>query len=95
MADMFRKMVEKQRWKLDENLSKEVLTDFFKKWKKRFPNFGGDLEKFLTLVKVNHSKRVFPLSYKEKKVLTKVDLDGSIAKMKEPKMNDPPPGMYI
>lgn len=95
MADMFKQMILKQNWKIDENFSREMMITFFKKWRKRFVNFGGDIEKFFTLVKVNHSKRVFPLAYKEKRVITKVDLDVSISKMEEKKRDEPPPGMYI
>ena len=43
--------------------------EFFKKHFSKFSNFGGDIEKFLTQVKINHSTRVFSLNYQEKKVI--------------------------
>lgn len=95
ITEMFIQMINKQRWKIDENLTKEKMIEFFQKNFSKFSNFGGDIEKFLTQVKINHSTRVFSLSYHEKKVITKLDLEKSIIKMEEKKRDEPPPMMYL
>jgi len=48
---------------------------FFKKNKKYFKHFGGDIESFLLNCKVIHGKRVMFLGQEHKKVLTMYDID--------------------
>ena len=95
ITEMFIQMIHKQRWKIDDNFTRDNMVEFFKKHFSKFSNFGGDIEKFLTQVKINHSTRVFSLNYQEKKVITKIDLDKSINKMEIKKKNEPPPMMYL
>lgn len=61
--------------KKTKTLMKNKVTDFFKKNKKYFPHFGGDIESFLLNCKVIHGKRVVFLDQEHKKVLTMYDIE--------------------
>lgn len=96
LAEMFIGMVNKIRWKIDKNLEKEKIINFFKDNKEKFKAFGGDVEKFLIKTKISHSKRVFSLPMKDKKIINIEDIlnankDFNIKKEEQ----GPPPFMYI
>jgi SpoVK/Ycf46/Vps4 family AAA+-type ATPase len=96
LADIFIGMVTKIRWKLDKALEREQLIKFFKENKDKFKAFGGDVEKFLVKVKISHSKRVFPLPTKEKKIINMNDItDANKDFNKKKEEQGPPPFMYI
>jgi SpoVK/Ycf46/Vps4 family AAA+-type ATPase len=96
LVDMFLGMITKQRWKIDTKLSREILINFFRESKEKFKACGGDVEKFLISVKINHSKRVFSLNKEEKRVITLEDIKNSISSFNpKKKEKEPPPFMYI
>jgi hypothetical protein len=54
---------------------KQKVKDFFKKNKRYFPHFGGDIESFLLNCKVVHGKRVLFLDQEYKKVYSLYDIE--------------------
>lgn len=62
-----------------------------------FKNAGGDVETFLTKCRMIHAKRVFTLDSSERFVLSKGDIEGALAFVKEGRkeeVSDIPFGMY-
>jgi len=51
------------------------LKEFFKKNKRHFPNYGGDMESLLLNCKVVHGKRVLFLTKEHKKIYTIADIE--------------------
>ena len=60
------------------NIEETDLNIFFKENHKSFPNFGGDIETFLLIVKIQHSIRVFCLESQVKKIITIEDLKNAL-----------------
>ena len=58
----------KEKKKMDD------LTSFFRKNIKFFPHYGGDIETFLLNCKIYHSRRVFLLPEKNKRIITMDDI---------------------
>lgn len=99
LADIFFSKVKEAEWKFDENVHRDFLIDFFNDHKDKFKFAGGDIENFLTLCKINHSKRMFGGDSEKLKMLTSDDITTSIKKFKlekeEDEKNKPPFGMYL
>jgi hypothetical protein len=74
LMEIFLMKVKLSDWKIEES-SKPKLKDLFKKNRRHFPNFGGDIETFLLNCKVTHGKRVMHLTNEHKKILTIADLE--------------------
>ncbi len=96
LSQMFFSKVNELGWKIDPELTKEWLSPLLKKNKIHFKDMGGSIENFITLVKVQHSKRIFGKDPSLKKVISKADIESSLAKMdkeKKPSASSPPPAM--
>jgi hypothetical protein len=66
LYELFKLKCRKNRWRLEDGL-KTYLKDLFKLNENKFKNFGGDIDNFFTVCKVQHSKRVFLLDSEEKR----------------------------
>ncbi len=95
LALIFDGMVKKIGWSIIPTT--RAVSEIIEKNKDLFENSGRDVETFLTKAKMTHARRVFPLSKRHKKILTKEDLKNGIKLIKENKIkkdDGPPPGMY-
>ena len=72
LKNIILKKIFKSSWKI-HNLS--FLKSWFKGKKEFFINQGGDIDLLFTKIKIAHSKRVFGLPHKYKKILIKDDFD--------------------
>jgi SpoVK/Ycf46/Vps4 family AAA+-type ATPase len=86
LSDIFTKMINDFKWKLDKNVDKKYLIDFFKENNEHFKNTGGDIETFLSKCKLIHSKRVFCLDKEFKFIFTKEDIEQSMKMVKNYKL---------
>ena len=79
LKDIFLIKIKKECWEFEFKKKRkkklEDLTSFFIKNIKYFPNFGGDVETFLLNCKIFHSRRVFLLPEKNKKIITMEDVN--------------------
>lgn len=86
LTEIFLMKIKSEGWKMefdldandithDKMLFKNKLFSFFKRNKKYFPYFGGDIESFILNVKVVHSKRTLFLNNEHKKVLNMYDIE--------------------
>ena len=73
LRDIFIKIVKENKWKFMEKFKPSV--DFFKKNKKYFKYFGGDLENYFNSCRISHARRAMTIHPKYKKCLTQGDLD--------------------
>jgi len=87
LADIFLKLISEIKWTLHEEVNKNFLIHFFKEEKDNFKNFGGDIETFITKIKMAHSKRVFSLSKESKFILTKDDIHNGFEMAQKYKLN--------
>ncbi len=78
LKDIFLIKIKKESWEFEFKRKRkkklEELTSFFQKNIKYFPHFGGDVETFLLNCKIYHSRRVFLLPEKNKKIITMEDV---------------------
>ena len=99
LTRIFFKQVSDIGWELAPEVEREWLAKFIKEQKDHFKDMGGSIENFLTLVKVQHSKRVFGKPATERKKITRDDLSAALKKLKESKTTEsadkPPFGMYM
>lgn len=72
--EMFRRKVQENGWKLEENA---VDIKFFEKNKKHLKFFGGDIENLLSACKKAHSRRIFGTTF-VKKLLNNKDVSGGL-----------------
>jgi AAA+ superfamily predicted ATPase len=76
LRDIFINKINGMKWKINDNeLNIGILTDFFNKNIKEFPYYGGDVENLLLNCKFAHSRRVFGKHPKNKRKLSKQDLE--------------------
>jgi replication-associated recombination protein RarA len=99
LAEMFIGKVGDIQWRLSEEVSKEWVVQFFTKNASKIKYTGGDIEKLLTLCKIEHSKRMFGSSdSSELKCLNQKDIQKALENFTHNKDDDknppPPPGMY-
>jgi hypothetical protein len=73
LAMIMMKMIQEIKWSININLIN--LTEFIKKNKSCFKNFGGDIETFLSKCKMAHARRVFSLEEHHRCILTMEDLN--------------------
>lgn len=70
LIDIFKKIVENNNWKLDENTDIDV--EWFKKNYKDFSSYGRDMEQLFTYTKISHSRRVYG---KDPNIRKKINMD--------------------
>jgi hypothetical protein len=75
LKDIFIKKVNDAKWKINDDMTSNVLNEFFTKNKEEFPYYGGDIENLLLNCKFAHSRRVFGKHPKNKRKLNKTDLE--------------------
>lgn len=79
LAEIFRRKVRKEGWKLDQNTDLPALDpDFFRINKDFFPFLGGDIDNFFTVCKTIHARRIFGVKGVDKKLLTRSDIEKSL-----------------
>lgn len=78
LCDIYKSQIHQNKWSLDESVKDDYLTKFFTQHKDKFPDNGGSIENFITLLKIKHSRRVILLDYKLKRKITKEDMDTTI-----------------
>ena len=74
LYNIFVKKINESRWTLD-NTSLNVNVKWFEKNKGLFKFYGRDVETLFAKTKIAHSRRVFCLDAKFKKILTMADID--------------------
>ena len=100
LAGMFVSKVSEVGWSVDESVTESWISDMIKTNKSHFKDMGGSIENFITLIKVQHSKRVFGKDPSLKKIITKEDIQSAINKLNTDKKpsddpSPPPPMMYL
>ena len=70
LIDIFKKIVENNNWKLDEDTDIDV--EWFKKNYKDFTSYGRDMEQLFTYTKISHSRRVYG---KDPSIRKKINMD--------------------
>lgn len=86
LTDILLKMIKESKWILNEEIDKKYLISFFINYKEYFKNVGGDIETFITKLKMVHSKRVFSLPKETKFIFTKEDIENAIQLVKKYKL---------
>ena len=79
-------MINQIKWKINESVEKKFIVEFFKNNKDFFKNFGGDIETFISKIKMVHSKRIFCLDKENKFIINKEDINTAIIMMKKSKL---------
>ena len=88
MADIFLKLVIDIKWNVDASMEKVFIVDFFKDNKDFFKNFGGDIETFISKIKMAHSKRIFCMDKVNKFIINKKDILTGLIMLKKFRMQD-------
>ena len=76
-------MVRENKWKISkelldndkENIIKSKLHNFIRAKKDTFPNFGGDIETFISKIKLEHATKIFGKTNDSRKIITETDLE--------------------
>jgi SpoVK/Ycf46/Vps4 family AAA+-type ATPase len=100
LSDIFYTKVGEIGWSVGECADRAWVSGIIKANKQHFKDMGGSVENFITLIKVQHSKRVFGKDPSLKKIITKEDIQNAINKMNQDKKpsddpSPPPPMMYL
>ncbi len=100
LADMFFLKVREMKWSTADEVTRDWIAALIKDNKDRFKDMGGSVENFLTLLKVQHSKRIFGKPQEARKVINRTDVENTVKKLKETatltkEAAPPPPGMYM
>lgn len=100
LADIFFVKVSEMGWSTALDVTREWIAGLIKDNKDRFKDMGGSVENFLTLLKVQHSRRVFGRPQESKKVISRTDVQNTVKKLTEvtplsKEAPPPPPGMYM
>lgn len=74
LKNIFIKKVNDIKWKLDDTINNDLLTDFFTQNKDKFKNFGGDIDNLIINCKFAHSRRIFGKHPYNKRKFNKNDL---------------------
>ena len=88
LAEIFLKLVSEINWTLHEDVNKNFLINFFRENKDNFKNFGGDIETFITKIKMSHSKRIFSLGKEFKFIITNDDIYKGLEMTKKFRLNN-------
>ena len=78
LTDILLKLIRQTTWTLHEEIDKNYLNNFFQNKKEFFKNAGGDIETFITKVKMTHSKRVFSMDKQFKFIINKEDINNAL-----------------
>ena len=81
LREIFIKLVKKSEWEISDN--DNIKLEFFEDNINYFKFNGGDLENLLEQVKIAHSRRIFGLSNKHRKVIIYKDILNGFDKFKE------------
>lgn len=97
LVTIFKNKVEDAKWEISDTVTQEYLVNLFKKNEKKFKCAGGDIENFLTLCKIKHSRRVLG---KEESFHRKIDADDlknamDVFNVKKDNNEPPPPPMMM
>ncbi len=99
LSQMFMKQVSDVGWEVTPEVDRAWVADFIKANKDHFKDIGGSVENFLTMVKVQHGRRVFGKPADVRKKITRDDVQSAVQKLKESKAPDSsdkaPFGMYL
>lgn len=87
LTDIFIQMISKMKWGFHSEVDKEFLVERFNENQEYFSNSGGDIENFITKIKMIHSKRVFSLPRDNKFLINKEDIIEAIKIVKKYKLN--------
>ena len=87
MTDIFYSKIKKINWRLNQDINREYLENFFKQNKDKLKNFGGDIETLVMNCKMTHASRVIGKNYKNKKIINRNDLDEAYKKYNLNKKN--------
>jgi SpoVK/Ycf46/Vps4 family AAA+-type ATPase len=98
LAEISEKMLKDIGWKT--NVTNKELKDIIKKEIELFKHAGGSVENWISKVKLAHSRRVFPLDYQDKYVLSLDDFKEGLKRLKKNEVNEtdilpPPLEMYM
>lgn len=83
LADIFIYKVKTANWEFDDFDYRSELEKLFKEHKDKFKNFGGDVENFFVVVRIEHSQRVLLLENSLKKKISKEDITNSVKNFKK------------
>jgi hypothetical protein len=108
LMDIFAKKVLENGWCFSEEYLEEkekTRTEWFKKNKEHFPNYGRDMELLFSYVKIAHAQRIFGKDIVLRKKITREDLEkglelflenkASVDKNESNRFGGLPMGMYI
>lgn len=88
LRDIFVDKLKRFKWKLDNSVKMDNLTQFFKTNKETFVNFGGDIENLFKKCQYAHSNRVVGKNPMIRKRLTMDDINNGLKKFKDQKRVD-------
>lgn len=71
LLDIFKKKIDVINWKLEENVINVI---WFEDKMDHFKNFGRDIEKFISNIKIVHAKRIFGKDIQYKKLINNDDI---------------------
>ena len=75
MTEIFYSKIRKINWRLNNDITKIYLDEFFKMNKDKFKHYGGDIETLIMNCKMTHASRVIGKTYNHKKIIIKDDLE--------------------
>ena len=75
LTDIFYSKIKKINWRLNMDLDRTYLENFYKINKDKFKNYGGDIETLVMNCKMTHASRVIGKNYLHKKIIIKDDLE--------------------
>jgi len=75
MTEIFYSKIRKINWRLNNDITKIYLEEFFKTNKDKFKHYGGDIETLIMNCKMTHASRVIGKTYNHKKIIIKDDLE--------------------
>jgi len=85
LSDIAMKMIGEMKWQI--GMDKKDIVEIIKKDKNLFKHAGGDVETFLSKMKMVHAKRVFSLDPEHMFVFTKKDMANAIELIKKNLLN--------
>lgn len=74
LTSIFKLKVKKNKWKLHEDITDEILISWFKENYDFFEFMGRDVVNFISKIKISHSFRVFSLPENDKFIITMEDI---------------------
>lgn len=84
LTDIFIKLVADTKWEL--NVDRKIIVKFFEENKQYFKNAGGDIETFISKIKLVHSKRVFTMDKTFRFIIIDEDIKEALNLIKKYKL---------